>query len=288
MEALLLILSSVILISCLSLIGILSLIISKKKLHSFLILFVAFASGSLLAASFIHLIPEAYHEIGGQTFTLVLAGIVVFFIFEKFIHWHHCGHEECTVRPVAYLNLVADGFHNFIDGIIITAAYLIDIQLGLVTTLAIALHEIPQEFGDFSVLIHSGMKSRKALAYNFLSASMAILGALTGYIFLSEVQYLIPYAIAFAAGGFIYIATADLMPELHKESAPGKMITQTIALVLGILVLSMAFNALPHEHHDKHENSDKHELEYDREIHLEDEQGEGGHDQEYDLGPNSD
>ncbi|MFC2162133.1 ZIP family metal transporter [Candidatus Altiarchaeota archaeon] len=248
MAVLPMILLSVLAISLLSFVGILSISIGKRRLQGFLLLFVAFASGSLLAAAFIHLLPEAYGEIGNASFTFVLAGIIMFFIFEKFIHWHHCGKEECHVRPAAYLNLVADAFHNLIDGIIISAAYLLDVQVGLVTTLAIALHEIPQEFGDFSVLIHSGMSTRKALAYNFLSAVTSVIGALIGYLFLSRIEAFIPYALAMACGGFIYIATADLMPELHKEYDMKKMIAQCVALVLGVLLLMISFSAISHVH----------------------------------------
>ncbi len=245
MHELIWILGSVVFISILSFIGVLSLALGKAKLRQFLLLFVAFASGSLLAASFIHLIPEAYHEIQEMTFTFVLFGMIMFFIFEKFIHWHHCGKEECNIRPVAYLNLLADGFHNFLDGVIICAAYLVDIPLGIVTTLAITLHEIPQEFGDFSVLIHSGMKTKKALFFNFLSAAMAVIGAGIGYIFLSQIHSLIPFALSIAAGGFIYIASADLIPELHKEGEKKKMVAQTIALLLGVLVLVITSKILP-------------------------------------------
>jgi len=157
-----LMLASVAAVSLISLIGVLSLPLGMRRLHGLLVLLVAFASGTMLSASFLHLIPEAYGEIGGDALRWVLAGIILFFLIEKFIHWHHCGKEECKVRPAAYLNLVGDGVHNFVDGVIIAAAYLTSVKLGLVTTAAIALHEIPQEFGDFSILLHSGKETRKA------------------------------------------------------------------------------------------------------------------------------
>jgi zinc and cadmium transporter len=141
---------------------------------------------------------------------------------------------------------VADGLHNFIDGVIIASAYLTSIPVGVVTTFAIALHEIPQEFGDFSVLIHSGMKARRALLFNFLSASAAILGAVGGYLFLSKLSPLVPYAVSVAAGILIYIATADLMPELHKETKPSKMLTQSIVLLGGILIIYAVSGILEH------------------------------------------
>ncbi|MFH1402673.1 MAG: ZIP family metal transporter [Candidatus Altiarchaeota archaeon] len=242
----LMILASVIAISILSLIGVLSLSIGKKRLHEFMIVFVAFASGTMLSASFLHLIPESIHEMGEEAMMFVLAGILLFFFIEKYIHWHHCGKEECHVRPVAYLNLVGDGLHNFIDGVIIAAAYMTSVKVGLVTTFAIALHEIPQEFGDFSILLHSGMETRKALTYNFISASTAVLGALAGFVFLSRIESWIPASISVAAGGFIYIATADLMPELHKHTEPGKMILQSLFLLLGVLMLAAVFLTTGH------------------------------------------
>jgi len=237
---------SVIVISIISFIGVLSLAIGKRLLKKALILFVAFASGSLLGAAFFHMAPEAVEELGSSGFSLLLAGILLFFVLEKFIHWHHCGKEDCDVRPVGYLNLLSDGLHNFIDGLIISAAYLTNFEVGLVTTVAIALHEIPQEFGDFSVLLHAGMSTRKALLYNFLSASMAIAGAFVGYVSLGAVESWIPYVLALAAGGFIYIATADLMPELHKETEFTKLFQQVVALFAGVVLIYAAFNVLPH------------------------------------------
>ncbi|MBD3388966.1 MAG: ZIP family metal transporter [Candidatus Altiarchaeales archaeon] len=276
------ILGSVVFTSLLSLIGVISLSVGKRRLHSFLLLFVAFASGSLLAAAFIHLIPEAEAEIGSAASRAVLAGIIAFFIFEKFIHWHHCGKEECDVRPVAYLNLVADGIHNFIDGVIIAAAYMMNVPVGVVTTIAILLHEIPQEFGDFSVLIHSGMETRKALTYNFISATSAVLGALLGYFFLGSLESMIPYALAVAAGGFIYIATADLMPELHKHGSARRMVEQSAALILGVLVLMASFHAVDagHSHGDWEVMSD--------DAHIHHQEGGTAFDQGHDSGGHGD
>ncbi|MBU0762517.1 MAG: ZIP family metal transporter, partial [Candidatus Altiarchaeota archaeon] len=233
-------------ISLLSLVGVLSMSVGRNRLHSFLSLIVAFASGTLLAASFLHMIPEAVEDVGVASIYYVLLGLLLFFFMEKFIHWHHCSKDECHVRPVAYLNLVADGLHNFIDGLIVAAAYLTSVQVGVVTTFAIALHEIPQEFGDFAVLLHSGMKTRKALLYNFISATAAIVGAVAGYLLLSEIEPWIPYVISAAAGGFIYIATADLMPELHKETRPSKMFLQSLSIIAGVLVIVVASSILEH------------------------------------------
>ena len=239
------ILASVIFISLLSFVGAISLALNRDTLNEFLLLFVAFASGSLLAVGLLDMIPEAMNAIGVSSMQMVLVGIMLFFLVEKFIHWHHCGKEECHVKPAAYLNLVGDGVHNFIDGIVLAAAYLTNLPLGIITTVAMALHEIPQEFGDFSVLIHSGMTPRKALTYNFLSALTAVLGAFVGYYALSHIESSIPYVIAIAAGGFIYIATADLIPELHKETKQSKMIQHTVAILFGVLLLALLLHMLP-------------------------------------------
>ncbi len=238
------ILTSVIIVSLISFVGVFGLVLRRERLDRILLLLIAFAAGSLLAATFYDLIPEALKEIGNDTFNNVLVGILLFFIVEKFIHWHHCGKEECSVRPVAYLNLLGDGVHNFMDGVIIAAAYLTNMHVGIITTIAIALHEIPQEFGDFAVLLHAGLGTKKALFYNFVSATAAILGAVAGYAFLSSIVSYVPVAVAITAGGFIYIATADLMPELHAKKEFKDLLWQTVALILGVLVLYYLFGVV--------------------------------------------
>ncbi|MFH0860733.1 MAG: ZIP family metal transporter [Candidatus Altiarchaeota archaeon] len=246
MAVLVSILLSVLLISLISLVGVVSLAFRKKSLETVIQMLLAFASGSLIGAAFLDLIPEAVEEGGNSILSFVLWGILGFFIMEKFIHWHHCGKSECHVRPVAYLNLIGDGVHNFIDGIVVAAAYLSSIPTGIITTIAIALHEIPQEFGDFAVLLHFGLSRKKALFYNFLSASSSIVGAVLGYYFLNSIGSWIPNVIALAAGGFIYIATADLMPEIVPGSDFRRLIMQTTALLSGVFVIFFAGTLLPH------------------------------------------
>ncbi|PIO06704.1 hypothetical protein COT47_03090 [Candidatus Woesearchaeota archaeon CG08_land_8_20_14_0_20_43_7] len=145
-------------------------------------------------------------------------------------------------------NLIGDGVHNFVDGVIIAAAFLTSFHVGLITTLAIALHEIPQEIGDFAVLIHGGLKARKALWLNFLSSLTAVAGAIIGYLFLNTIEGITPYILAIAAGGFIYIATADLLPELHKECEKKKIYLQTAALLFGVLVIYFFLHIFSHGH----------------------------------------
>ena len=228
-------------ISLISLVGIITISINKKFLNKVLVFLVAFSAGSLLATAFFDLIPESYEELGNISF--VLWGIVIFFFMEAAIHWHHHHTTDCVecVKPVVYLNLIGDGFHNFLDGVIVAASFLISIPTGLATTTAIILHEIPQEIGDFAVLIHSGLDKTKAILLNFLSALFSILGGLLSYFFLSSFENLIPYIIAIAAGGFIYIATTDLFPELHKEKDKRKLLIQSFALILGILLIRAIF-----------------------------------------------
>jgi len=228
-------------VSLISLIGIFTLSLNVNRLRTVLIYLVSFSAGALFGDAFIHLLPELVEETG---FTLtvslsLLAGIVIFFILEKVIHWQHC-HEPVTkghIHPFAYTNLVGDGLHNFIDGIIIGVAYLVNIPVGIATTVAVVLHEIPQEIGDFGVLLHAGFSKQKALAMNFLSALAAVLGTVLA-LWLGDVtstftQILVPFAV----GGFVYIAGSDLIPELHKHNGTSNSILQLLAFVLGILVM---------------------------------------------------
>jgi len=238
---------AVVLVSLISLLGILSLSFKKSFLSRVLSVLVAFAAGSLLATAFFDLIPESFEVIGARSLTFVLIGIVGFFLVEAFIHWHHSHGEECVdcLKPVVYLNLFGDSLHNFLDGIIIAASFLINLQLGIASSLAIALHEIPQEIGDFAVLIHGGLSKFKALLFNFLSAFFAVIGGVLGFVFLSSIQRYVPYVVALAGGGFLYIASTDLFPKLHEEKNYLKIIMQSIALILGIILIVLLFSLFP-------------------------------------------
>jgi len=232
------ILASVIGVSLLSLVGISMLSFREATFHKILHLLVAFAAGTLLGTAFLDLLPESLE--GGAPLYVALIGLLIFFVIERFIHWHHCHDKECDIhlaKATGKLNLIGDAAHNFIDGVIIAAAFLIDIRIGITTTIAIVLHEIPQEIGDFAILVNSGYTRKKALLYNFYTALLAIGGALLTFWFASAAQGIIPYVAALAAGGFIYIATADLLPELHKESDTNKLLLQFFFLILGIVVI---------------------------------------------------
>lgn len=227
-------------ISGLSLIGALTLVLASSFIQRILLVLISFAAGALLGDAFIHLIPEiAESPRGFDMFASlsVLSGIMGFFILEKVLHWHHAHYpSEEVVHPVAISNIVGDGLHNFVDGAIVAGSFLVSPELGFATTLAVALHEIPQELGDFAILVHAGLKPKRALALNFLSGLAAVAGgAIT--LMLTSVDDLERFLLPFSAGAFIYIASTDLFPELHKEPEPGKSLLQGLAVLLGIAVM---------------------------------------------------
>ena len=233
-------LSAVTVLSVLSLIGAITLVLAPSLLNRLLVVLIAFAAGALLGDALIHLLPELAESERGFDLTAslaVLGGITGFFLLEKVLHWHHAHFpSEEVVHPVAVSNLVGDVLHNFVDGAIVAGSFLVSAPLGLATTIAVALHEIPQELGDFAILVHAGLKPRRALLLNFLTGLAAIAGGVTT-LMLTSVGGLEHVLIAFSAGAFIYIASTDLIPELHKEPEPRKSLVQTLALLVGIAVM---------------------------------------------------
>ena len=230
-----------VIVSAVSLVGASSLIVKEKWLKPMLIVLVAFAAGALLGDAFLHLLPEAVEasgELGLTTSFAVLAGVSAFFVLEKGLHWHHAhiGHEE-TMHPIAVTNLIGDGLHNFLDGAIIAASFAVSPELGVATTVAVALHEIPQELGDFGILVHSGLSPKRALTLNFASGLAAIAGAVVTLAF-TPVDTIENAIVPFAAGAFIYIASTDLMPEIHKEPEPLKSVIQLAAFGCGVGVMA--------------------------------------------------
>jgi zinc and cadmium transporter len=185
--------------------------------------------------------PEVVERFGLTTriSLFFIAGMLIFFVLEKFIHWRHCHEPTCKSHPhpLAYMNLVGDSFHNFIDGAVIAGAYLVSVPLGIATTLAVVLHEIPQEIGDFGVLIHAGFTKTKALFMNFVTALTAVLGAVVTLLIASNIHNLEMFLLPFTAGGFIYIAGSDLIPELHKETRVSKSILQLVFIILGVGIM---------------------------------------------------
>lgn len=232
---------SVIVVSLLSLVGVLTLSIKEERLKKFLIYMVSFAAGALFGDVFIHLLPEAVEETGfGLNISLyILSGVVFSFVVEKIIHWRHCHLPDTKdhIHPFAMMNLFGDGVHNFIDGLIIGASYLASLPVGIATTLAVILHEIPQEIGDFGVLLHGGFSRAKALLFNFITALTCILGAIVSLLLGSYTGNITNFLIPFAAGSFIYIAGSDLIPELHKEVKLEKSLLQFVMIVLGVALM---------------------------------------------------
>ena len=234
---------SVIIVSLVSFVGVFTLSLREEKVRKYIFVFVSIAVGALLGDAFVHLIPEAFEDSANTAVTsvLVIGGILFFFVLEKFMHWHHHGEDQNDgaphIHPVGKLVLISDGIHNMIDGIIIGASFLVSVPVGIATTIAVILHEIPQEIGDFAVLLHSGYTKARALWLNFLSALLSLMGVAI-IIFLGEfAQTSSRWFLPIAAGGFIYIAVADLIPELQKTKKVGHSVLQLVAVILGVLAM---------------------------------------------------
>lgn len=241
MSVLAYILITSLLISSGSLVGILLLAARKKLTEKVLLCLISLSAGTLMGGAFLHLMPEALEQMSAsRLFSLILASFILFFLIEKILHWRHCHKDVCEVHTFGYLNLIGDSVHNFIDGLIIAATFLIDIRLGLATTLAIAFHEIPQEIGDFGVLLYAGFKKSKALILNFLVALTIVAGAIVGYFLSFSLENLTIYLLPLAAGGFLYIATSDLIPEIRKEQNLRKSLLSFAYFLIGILIMYLA------------------------------------------------
>lgn len=240
MEVYLYTLVSVVLVSLVSFAGAVMLFLKSEKLEKITMFLVAISAGALLGDAFLHLLPEAMkNQQSLLPWFLLMGGMLVFFILEKVVCWRHCHIpiSEDHPHPLGAMNLVGDGLHNFIDGCVLAAAFITNIPLGIATAVAIFIHEVPQEIGEFGVLIHAGYTRKSALIWNFLSACLAVFGAVL-ILFLGARGFSITdYLIPFTAGGFIYIATADLIPELHKETLPHKSLAQFFSILFGFLFL---------------------------------------------------
>ena len=234
---------SVLIVSLISFVGVFTLSMQSARLRKILIYLISFSAGALFGDAFIHLLPEAVEKSGFnlQISLSLLGGILIFFILEKIIHWQHCHmpiSKEHT-HPFAYVNLVGDALHNLIDGLIIGASYLAGIEVGIATTIAVVLHEIPQEIGDFGVLLHGGFSKSRALLLNFLTALTSILGAIIALWLGTMSETIVNMLVPIAAGGFIYIAGSDLIPELHKQTKISISIIQLLSFIAGIAVMSL-------------------------------------------------
>lgn len=235
---------SLVAVSLISLVGVFTLSLKVERLKKILLYLVSFAVGGLLGDAFLHLLPETFESIGFNSTVsfLVLFGIIIFFILEKFFRWQHCHIPTSTEHkhPLAAMNLVGDGLHNLLDGMIIASSYMVSPATGVATTLAVIFHEIPQEIGDFGILVHGGMTVRKALWFNLLSALAAFAGAAIIFIFGAQAANLSVYILPVAAGGFLYIAGSDLIPELHQHDVKiSASCGQLLSILLGISVMAL-------------------------------------------------
>lgn len=218
---------------------------------------ISLAAGALLAVTFLDLLPEAVDMADSHKVMLtVLLTFLGFFIFERILHWHHChcSEEKKARHKTAVSNLFGDAFHNLADGFLIASSFLIDRDLGIMTTIAVILHEIPQEISDYGILIYAGYSRQKALLLNFAFATTVIIGGVLFYYFGQTFEGAVPYMAAIAAGSFIYLAAADLIPELHHEKSRKQIVLQTIWLLVGVLLIYSVNNIVPHGHTESDNN----------------------------------
>jgi zinc and cadmium transporter len=234
-------------VSMISLVGVVLLVLKKETLNEALFYILSFATGTMLGAAFLDLLPESTAGISAKAaFAMALAGMMLFFVLERVVHWHHAHHHDHPAheKPLAYLSLFGDALHNFFDGVAIAASFAASSAIGIATTMAIIMHEIPQELGDFTLLLYGGFSVKKALASNLLVAFTAFLGVLAFFWLASYIENLDYYGMALAAGSFIYIAGSDLIPELHKETKTGRSLVQLAAVLAGILTISLLMSTL--------------------------------------------
>jgi zinc and cadmium transporter len=231
------IIASGVLMSAIALVGSVTLFLRETTLKKLLLPLVSLAAGTLLGGALLHMLPAAIEKSGNRPsiYLWTLLGFTLFLALEQFLHWHHCHRAPSEHRPLTYLILVADGVHNFIGGLAVAGAFLIDVRVGISTWLAAAAHEVPQELGDFGILIHGGWNKRKALLYNFLSALTFLVGGIVAYgaSFAFDVTFLLP----FAAGNFIYIAAADLIPEIKHHDEPRGQVIHFLSFLSGLGLL---------------------------------------------------
>lgn len=222
-----------------SLVGVATLSLNQKFLAKILLSLVSLSAGTMIAAAFLHLLPESIANLGDMLpFQITLASFIGFFLLERFLHWRHCHDEEhITKHTLGTLNLIGDTIHNFLDGVLIAASFASGTGLGIIATLAIALHEIPQEIGDFAVLVHSGFSRRRALLYNFLVSMTCIAGGILGYFASQSLATFANYLIPVAAGAFIYISAADLIPELKTTTNTKKIFAVIATFLLGVIIM---------------------------------------------------
>ena len=234
---------SVLLVSIVSLAGLVTLSMSRKLLDRIMTYLVSFATGSLFGGALIHLLPEAYASASNPLHVSLwtIGGLATFFVMEKFFRWRHCHHPTTDehVHPVVPMNIFGDGMHNFIDGVLIAISYSASIPLGISTTVAVLFHEIPQEISDYSILINGGLSMKKALLVNLMTASLALVGAMFALQMGKSITGFTDALVPITAGGFLYIAGSDLIPELHHNTDAKKSIIQLLMLIAGVAVMTI-------------------------------------------------
>ncbi len=237
-------------VSSVSFVGAAVLVLSQTLLKKILLFLLALSAGTLIGGAFLHLLPEAIQSPGANlqnVFMLVIVGFTIFFVLEKLL-WHRCYNRVCPIHTFAYLNLIGDGIHNFIDGLILAAAFVVGgVPLGITTMIAVAVHEIPQEISDFGVIVYGGIKPMRALFLNFATAVTAVAGGIIGYVFFPQPDGATTILLPVAAGGFLYIAAVDLVPELHKEPKTKKNVISFFSFLFGVgimLALKVAFGGV--------------------------------------------
>jgi len=247
MTTLLLIILVGIVLAIISLIGVVTLVLSEKRFRQILLTLVAFSAGALISSAFFNLIPESINELGNNTnvYLALVLGIIAFFFLEQFIHFHHCKSKGPKhIEAFSYLAIISDNLHNFIDGVAVAAAFILSTNLGFITAIAVIAHEIPHELGNFSILVHGGLRKKSALLLNFISSLSFLVGGIITYAVSGrlDTKWLLP----FAAGNFIYIAASDLVPEIHKDCHIARRnIIHFIAFVIGIVLIYLAKIFLP-------------------------------------------
>lgn len=228
-------------ISLLSFSGAVFLFFQRHLVQRISIFLLAFAAGSFMGTAFLHLLPEAIEEITSENASLfVLFGFSTFFFIENILHWHHTRGDKPQHRSLGILSLLGDGTHNFLDGMIIAAVFFVDIKLGFVTTLAVALHEIPQEIAEFGVLRYAGFSRMRALLLNFLSATTVILGGIASFLLAGFLEKWVMLFVLFAVGVFVYVAASDFVPEIRKEQSLPKSLSLLFTFVAGIFLMWFA------------------------------------------------
>lgn len=241
-------------ISLTGFIGFFTLSLNEKTLHRVLFVLVAYSAGTILGAALFDLLPEAVELVDEALVFPIIAGGFVFFLFlERVIYWYH-GHgheyehgEETVTKGFAYLNLIGDFIHNFIDGMIIAAGFINGFVVGLTTAIAVLFHELPQEMGDYGILVYAGIERRRALILNFLAAVSVVVGGVFGSLFIASVEELSGWMVAFSAGAFLFLSASELIPEMLEEDDRGRSVIQLAILVLGMLTIYSLGLVFPHK-----------------------------------------